>query len=99
MLLTYSEMVQGKKSFCAVFASFLKLFQNKIIFMMKKMNKKWFLLLGSLLYTRKAKTIEMKSAEQRGRQSGDMVTSMGSAAKWTALCTSVIALPAPARRP
>lgn len=63
------------------------------------MNKKWFLLLGSLLYTRKAKTIEMKSAEQRGRQSGDMVTSMGSAAKRTALCTSVIALPAPARRP
>lgn len=63
------------------------------------MNKNWILLSGRLLYSRNAKTIKMKSAEQRKRPSGDMVTNKGSAAKWPVVCASVIALPLPAGRP
>lgn len=57
------------------------------------------LLSGRLFYSRTAKAIKMKTAEKRGRWTGDMVTSKGSRAKCPMLCASIIVLPVPARKP
>lgn len=55
---------------------------------MEKMNKKYPLPSGGLLYGWKAWARKMKSAEWRGKQSGDMISSMSSESKWPIFSSS-----------